>query len=557
MSIIGEGGFGCVHKPSLECNTNQIVDYDDKVSKLLTKKEADKELKEYTILKNIDKDTKYYLGVPVKCIVKDNKENKNKIKQCKKSKVFLKNLNDMRILVMKDGGYNLSNVLENSKNKKNKKEIFENLLIYLLNVFDAIKLFVEKRVTHRDIKCENIVFDFEKKKIKIIDFGIMNTFLNLITKAKKSTCDYDIVHWSVAPYSIFINKNVYQYYQNNYMSPKDFNDFINKTEISSGKQMDHFYKKITINNLNSKQSIRKKLNNELYNTVSKLNTITHENFLEKVFSLLDVHGLGIALLTILGNSKSTLKNKDLVKELNELGIKMISFDVFNHITIHSALDKYKNILRKYKLPEKYNYKIENNYIVSKKSNVEVINISNKREKSVKSIMKKLQTNVINARVAKRVRFANKTQKITPSLSSTPSITKTTPPGKMLNLKTGRYINIPKTRKNIPKGKVLNPKTGRYINATTTRKTNTKTNLTNTTRNTNNRTIRLRKLIDAYENNKECPTGQVRNPLTGRCIKSNKTLKTSNSVKVCPPGKVINPITGRCVEEFSTRTTRYV
>ena len=26
------------------------------------------------------------------------------------------------------------------------------------------------------------------------------------------------------------------------MSPKDFNDFINKTEISSGKQMDHFYK---------------------------------------------------------------------------------------------------------------------------------------------------------------------------------------------------------------------------------------------------------------------------------------------------------------------------
>ena len=39
MSIIGEGGFGCVHKPSLECNTNQIVDYDDKVSKLLTKKQ--------------------------------------------------------------------------------------------------------------------------------------------------------------------------------------------------------------------------------------------------------------------------------------------------------------------------------------------------------------------------------------------------------------------------------------------------------------------------------------------------------------------------------------
>ena len=31
--------------------------------------------------------------------------------------------------------------------KKNKKEIFENLLIYLLNVFDAIKLFVEKGYT--------------------------------------------------------------------------------------------------------------------------------------------------------------------------------------------------------------------------------------------------------------------------------------------------------------------------------------------------------------------------------------------------------------------------
>lgn len=556
MSIIGEGGFGCVHKPSLECNTSQIVDYDDKVSKLLTKKEADKELKEYTILKNIDKDTKYYLGIPVKCIVKDNKENKNKIKKCKKAKTFLRNLNDMRILVMKDGGYNLSNVLDNSKDKKNKKEIVENLLIYLLNVFDAIKLFVEKRVTHRDIKSENIVFDFDKKKIKIIDFGIMNTFSNLITKAKKNTCDYDIVHWSVAPYSILINKNVFQYYQSNHMSVNDFNDFINKTEISTGKQMDHFYKKITINNLNNKQSIRKKLNDQLYNTISKLNTITHENFIEKVFSLLDVHGLGISLLNILGYAKSTLKNKELVKELNELGINMISFDVFNHISINNALDKYKHILKKYKLPEKYNFKIENNYIVNKRSNIEVINISNKQEKSVKSIMKKLQTNVINARVAKRVKFANKTQKISPSPVSS-NINKTTPPGKMLNLKTGRYINIPKTKKATPPGKVLNPKTGRYINATTTRKTTNKTNLTNTTKNSNNRTIRLRKLIDAYENNKECPTGQVRNPLTGRCIKNNKTLKKSNSVKVCPPGKVINPITGRCVEEFSTRTTRYV
>lgn len=171
-------------------------------------------------------------------------------------------------------------------------------------------------------------------------------------------------------------------------------------------------------------------------------------------------------------------------------------------------------------------------------------------------MKKLQTNVINARVAKRVKFANKTQKISPSPVSS-NINKTTPPGKMLNLKTGRYINIPKTKKATPPGKVLNPKTGRYINATTTRKTTNKTNLTSTTKNSNNRTIRLRKLIDAYENNKECPTGQVRNPLTGRCIKNNKTLKKSNSVKVCPPGKVINPITGRCVEEFSTRTTRYV
>ena len=44
---IGEGTYGCVHKPSLKCEDNKIIsNYNDKISKIMKNKHAQIEMKE-------------------------------------------------------------------------------------------------------------------------------------------------------------------------------------------------------------------------------------------------------------------------------------------------------------------------------------------------------------------------------------------------------------------------------------------------------------------------------------------------------------------------------
>ena len=52
MTVLGEGAYGCVHKPSLKCKDKPNKNYDNKVSKVLRDTESIGELSEY---KNIDK----------------------------------------------------------------------------------------------------------------------------------------------------------------------------------------------------------------------------------------------------------------------------------------------------------------------------------------------------------------------------------------------------------------------------------------------------------------------------------------------------------------------
>ena len=78
MPVVGEGSFGCVHKPSLECKEPNI-DYTNMVSKIMTRDSAKDELKEFKLLDKIDKEHKHFLGTPIKCNVKNSVENRTKL----------------------------------------------------------------------------------------------------------------------------------------------------------------------------------------------------------------------------------------------------------------------------------------------------------------------------------------------------------------------------------------------------------------------------------------------------------------------------------------------
>ena len=105
-NVIGEGSFGCVHKPSLKCKKKNI-DYNNKISKTMKKKHAITEMKEYKNISNIDKNNEFYLGKPIKCNINNIKSNIDSIKKCKDGKEFLDQIDNLSLLVMEDGGVNL------------------------------------------------------------------------------------------------------------------------------------------------------------------------------------------------------------------------------------------------------------------------------------------------------------------------------------------------------------------------------------------------------------------------------------------------------------------
>jgi len=84
-SVIGEGSYGCVHKPMLECNQSKRsskLDINNYISKFMLKEEALRELSQYLFISSIDKKKEFYLGKPLKCKPKRNVYNLNSVKKC-------------------------------------------------------------------------------------------------------------------------------------------------------------------------------------------------------------------------------------------------------------------------------------------------------------------------------------------------------------------------------------------------------------------------------------------------------------------------------------------
>ena len=61
--FLGEGSYGCVHKPSIHCKTppNPNFDYKKYVSKIMKTTNAEEELAEFVTIGNIDPTNEYHL----------------------------------------------------------------------------------------------------------------------------------------------------------------------------------------------------------------------------------------------------------------------------------------------------------------------------------------------------------------------------------------------------------------------------------------------------------------------------------------------------------------
>ena len=58
---VGEGSYGCVHNPPLKCKNKPYNSDTNKVSKILTRKNANSELKEFKLIQEADKKEDFHL----------------------------------------------------------------------------------------------------------------------------------------------------------------------------------------------------------------------------------------------------------------------------------------------------------------------------------------------------------------------------------------------------------------------------------------------------------------------------------------------------------------
>lgn len=361
--VIGEGAFGCVIKPSLPCS-NKKISYKNKISKVMLSKEAVKELNEYSIISKIDKNNKFYLGVPTRCSLKKTKKTIKAIEKCtnlnKKylhKKSIKNNIKNFNLLVMKDGGINLkmlSLMVDVMKNTKENNIKVKKIWIEMHKLFLGLLLFQKHDIVHHDVKPQNIVYNIHDNIVNFIDFGHMR---NISYEVKKSIDSdnwiYDYPFWNYPLEIQFLNKHDFMKFSSKTVSEKEdvfdktVHDIHNNSKTKFVDAFRIFLEYIVYNKSISdeKQIIDKYLLAYHKMIIDQIKEEKYNEFLNKSIKSIDIYGLGMSLYYLLNCSTKFLK-PEVIESMDTCFFNMTTPNLLKRFTIEEAIDAYENILTK-------------------------------------------------------------------------------------------------------------------------------------------------------------------------------------------------------------------
>ena len=214
MVYVAEGTYGCVYRPPIKCK-NGIKYTTGKVSKLMTRRAAKKEVTEYKLISKADKQQKYYTGPPISCEV-DPADAKKEMTpgECK---LFTENPNisDYELLIYNDGGFDLDKFVKTQLDKylaNNPRGQTDLFFLNAFNLFAGIKLFLENDILHHDVKPQNIVFDPKTYRFNFIDFGLAEKKSKLVNEIINET-NKESFHWSYPMEFGFLNSKCVCYFK--------------------------------------------------------------------------------------------------------------------------------------------------------------------------------------------------------------------------------------------------------------------------------------------------------------------------------------------------------
>jgi serine/threonine protein kinase len=494
VDVIGEGTFGCAHKPSMMCRDKPRRN-ENEISKLMTTLNAIKELKEFALIDAADKRKQFYLGKPSECKPARILSNIRSMRKCPSGRFEPERIDDYSLLVMKYGGQDLAQFGEEVQTWTKTKEHVDAIELFWLEVvrlFYGLKVLHDNDVLHHDLKQQNIVYDKATNRANFIDFGFMEKRSTRIYQAKTSGSRLGLNHhWSFPLEAVYWNKEDYMRAARREKTKRGYRGFAESVADNCG----YFFTSVIHFNANTSKRDKTAAvgtRNAFRNVLEfEPTNDSYNRFIEKSIDTVDTYGLGIALMFVLHRSKHLL-SEEFYKNVMNLGVNMLEGRVFLRSTPEQLLAQYEDLLTNSGLLEKHNKHIENHLIAN----------------GVSTEMK----------VAEAI--DNSAAVVPLAVTENIEIVLDCPAGKEFNPLTKRCVKV------CGQGKVRNP-SFRCVKA---------------------------KLISE----KGCPAGKEINPTTKRCVKTCKSGQVRNASfkcvkekiitnKVCPAGKELNPTTKRCVK----------
>lgn len=318
MTYIESGAYGCIFTPPLKCSNKTKLKYPkNTVSKVFSSDESFKDEKNIQkIIDKIDPDHKFTLEYFGSCDVNIDNVKISNVKDCKHINASKKKT--YKELIYSFGGIDLSDVLAREKGTPAK---FNSILKSFKALIEGLKLIINKKYLHVDIKPENILL--HDKRIYLIDFGLMTKIDDIYEK------EYILTH-------------DYPYY------PPEFKYIIYKNKFVS-KFLKNFEYKILINNnrINIYKALIEYLDYTIDEQLEDIKNLTKLSLRKlKLYSdKIDIYSIGIVLLLFYiwsdshknsSNSVNSKKVKDLIKQ-------MIRFDPEKRISPDNLIKEYQSL----------------------------------------------------------------------------------------------------------------------------------------------------------------------------------------------------------------------
>lgn len=348
LKVIGEGTYGCVHRPPLKCEKGVNADYKNKISKVMTTKDADAELSEYALIDKVDPDFKFHMTTPVECNPEKTANSLKAIDKCSES-FQSRDIDKYKLLIMPDGGVDLNNYAKKSLSRK-QIDIF---WIEAQRIFFGLKVMKDSGIVHHDFKPHNIVYNEKAQRTNYIDFGFMKKTSEIVAKCKQSIYKDGAPHWSF-PYEFrFVNRDKFL----NSFNKETFEGYFKNED----EQLDTFIEYVTT--ADDRDKFKETFMKQVYLMLKyDLRAETYDAFVKKSIETVDVYGVGLSFLYVLNKFAFKMDPK-LVADLRELFLNMITPRVSLRYSADVALNRYEAIIESAGLAAKYKRRFANHELV--------------------------------------------------------------------------------------------------------------------------------------------------------------------------------------------------